>query len=116
MKLQINGETREVEGASNVTELVEALGLPADERADRFDFAFLARCVGLGDRAAVLQLTDSDDMATSRIVTGRPGVMIKRFQLAAITHGVGAERRMPGAIRWSKARRDAARGAVAVAG
>jgi len=29
MKLQINGETRDVEGATNVTELVEVLGLPA---------------------------------------------------------------------------------------
>ena len=26
MKLQINGETREVEGATNVSELVEVLG------------------------------------------------------------------------------------------
>lgn len=29
MKIQINGETRDVSGAANISELVEVLGLPA---------------------------------------------------------------------------------------
>lgn len=95
---------------------VETLGSPGGDVSTAFDFGFIARCVGLGSRAAVLQLTDGDDTATGRALTGRAGAMVKRFQLAVITRAVGAERMMPGTIRWPKGHREAARDAAVVAG
>ena len=96
--------------------LAEAVGGARDENA-AFDLGFTGRCVSLGRSAAVLQLTDKDDVAQSRsAVTGRTAVMAKRIQLAGMSAAVGAERRMPGMVRWPKSNRAAARTREAVAG
>ena len=73
--------------------------------------------MSLGRRAAVLQLTDKEDVATGRpAVTGRTAVMIKRIQVAGMAAAVSAERRMPGMVRWPKAEHAAARDVQTVAG
>ncbi|MGC5223447.1 NAD(P)/FAD-dependent oxidoreductase [Micromonospora sp. DT81.3] len=76
---------------------------PGREDADALDLGFLGRCVSLGRRAAILQLTDKEDVATGRsAVTGRTAVMIKRVQLAGMAAAVSTERRVPGLVRWPK--------------
>jgi len=85
--------------------------------ADALDLGFLGRCVSLGRRAAVMQLTDKEDVATGRpAVTGRTAVMIKRIQVAGMAAAVSSERRLPGMVRWPKAERATARDAQTVAG
>lgn len=97
--------------------VTEALGAPRDAEAAAFDLGFVGRCVSLGQRAAVLQLTDKDDVATGRAaVTGRKATMFKRIQLAGMSAAVGAERRMPGLVRWPKGERAAAHDLQTVAG
>jgi NADH:ubiquinone reductase (H+-translocating) len=106
-------------GAYAADQLVsEALGeSPRDDGpATGFDLGFTARCVSLGRRAAVLQLTDKDDAAADRsTITGRAAVALKRVQFAGISSAVSMERRMPGMVRWPKAHRVAAHNEEAVA-
>lgn len=84
--------------------LGEALGGSGDDGDAVFDLGFVGRCVSLGQRAAVLQLTDKDDGAAGRsALTGRTAVMFKRIQVAGMSAAVGAERRMPGLVHWPKA-------------
>ncbi|NOV95720.1 NAD(P)/FAD-dependent oxidoreductase [Isoptericola halotolerans] len=64
------------------------------------DLGFQGRCVSVGGRTAVLQLTTRDDVATDKAWTG-PGVnAFKRFQVRGVVSAVGFARRVPGAIRW----------------
>jgi NADH dehydrogenase FAD-containing subunit len=94
----------------------EVLGRSSHER-DAFGLGFLGRCVSLGSRAAVLQVTDRKDGAAGRaVITGRAAVRLKRMQLAGMTKAVPAERRMPGLVRWPKAEREASRAMETVAG
>ena len=62
MKLQINGETRDLDGVANVSELVEVLGLPAptllvehNGLALRRD-EWLERTLADGDRIEVMRI------------------------------------------------------------
>jgi NADH dehydrogenase FAD-containing subunit len=97
--------------------LREALGEDPGQEADAFDLGFLGRCVSLGRRAAVLQLTDKQDSASGHpAVVGRQASMIKRLQLAGMATAVGAERRMPGMVRWPKSQHQAAHETQSVAG
>jgi NADH:ubiquinone reductase (H+-translocating) len=96
-------------------EVLEIDGRP-DDRVP-FDLGFLGRCVSLGRRAAVLQLTDREDRAGGHaVLTGRSAVVVKRIQLAGMATAVPAERRMPGMVRWPRSRREAARDVTSVAG
>ncbi|MCW3493593.1 NAD(P)/FAD-dependent oxidoreductase [Microbacterium sp. SSM24] len=81
-----------------------------------FDLGFVARCLSLGSRAAVLQMTDHDDLATGRALTGRTAVMMKRIQLGAMLPAIASERRMPGLVRWPHSHRVPAEAATPVAG
>jgi NADH dehydrogenase FAD-containing subunit len=81
-----------------------------------FDLGFVARCLSLGSRAAVLQLTDHEDVATGRALTGRAAVAMKRFQLGAMVPAIASERRMPGTVRWPHSHRMEAGMPAAVAG
>lgn len=81
-----------------------------------FDLGFVARCLSLGSRAAVLQFTDRDDVASDRALTGRTAVMMKRVQLGAMLPAIASERRMPGLVRWSHSDRATADAAAAMAG
>lgn len=96
----------------------EALGTPREgAAAETFELGFFGRCVSLGRKAAVLQVTDKKDSAAGRpVVTGRVAVAFKRFQLAGMTAAVPAERRMPGMVRWPKADHSAAHDLESVAG
>ena len=96
--------------------LGEALGDSAPESRPAFDLGFFGRCVSLGRRAAVLQLTDKEDVAGRSVVTGRTAVVVKHIQVAGMAAAIGAERRMPGLVRWPKAERSPARPVETVAG
>lgn len=64
------------------------------------DLGFTARSVSLGRRHAVLQRTDRADVATGRVWTGRTALAVKWFQVRGVVTSIGAERRLPGAMRW----------------
>ncbi|WP_407319466.1 FAD-dependent oxidoreductase [Isoptericola halotolerans] len=78
----------------------EALGTAPHGGAAPLDLGFQGRCVSIGGQAAVLQLTDRDDVATDRALTGRGAVAAKRFQVRGVVSAIGFARRAPGAIRW----------------
>ncbi|PRZ04094.1 NADH dehydrogenase FAD-containing subunit [Isoptericola sp. CG 20/1183] len=94
----------------------EALGAVPDGGPAPLDLGFQGRCVSIGGRAAVLQVTDRDDVATDRAVTGRAAVVAKRFQVRGVVAAIGVARRVPGAIRWPGSDRAAAAVAAPVAG
>ncbi|MCO1655313.1 NAD(P)/FAD-dependent oxidoreductase [Pseudonocardia humida] len=93
----------------------EALGLGPDGVA-AFDLGFVARCVSLGSRRAVLQRTDRNDVARGWAWTGRAAVAAKWVQTRGVPSSIGVERRLPGAIRWPHSERVALRGAPSTAG
>jgi NADH dehydrogenase FAD-containing subunit len=94
----------------------EALGRPSDEARAAFDLGFVARCVSLGSRHAVLQWTTPDDVARERAWTGRAAVAAKWIQLRGTVAAFGVERRVPGALHWSHADRTTRQDAPSVAG
>ena len=70
-------------------------------RAPRvFRFRYAGWCVSLGRRRGVVVLTDGDDRATGRVITGRVGAMLKeliaRFPIASVRW----ERRIAGTYVW----------------
>lgn len=93
----------------------EALGLPAAE-VPPFDLGFVARCVSLGRRSAVLQWTDPLDVARDRAWTGRAAVAAKWLQLRGLERAIGVERWRPGTMHWSGSGPAAHRDARPVAG
>ncbi|WP_277207416.1 NAD(P)/FAD-dependent oxidoreductase [Isoptericola croceus] len=93
----------------------DALGR-ADDVPAPLDLGFQGRCVSIGSRAAVLQLTTRDDVATDRAWTG-PGVnAFKRFQVRGVVSAIGVARRAPGLIRWPGSGRTAGPVEARVAG
>lgn len=44
-----------------------------------FRFGFLAQCISLGRRDAVVQFVRADDSPTGRVLTGRPAVVVKEL-------------------------------------
>ncbi len=78
----------------------EALGDPA---GTALDLGFTARAVSLGRHHAVLQPTSRADVAEGRAWTGRAAVAVKWVQLRGVVRAIGAERRVPGVIRWPHA-------------
>lgn len=72
----------------------------ADGGPAPLDLGFQGRCVSIGSHAAVLQLTDRDDVAGDRALTGRTAVALKKFQVRGVVAAIGIARRAPGAIRW----------------
>jgi len=93
----------------------EAFGRSEADR-DAYDQGFLARCLSLGSRAAVVQLTDRDDVATERAILGRSAVLAKRLQLGGMLPAIASERRMPGLVRWPGSGREGTRAMAPVAG
>ncbi|WP_214404744.1 NAD(P)/FAD-dependent oxidoreductase [Pseudonocardia lacus] len=94
----------------------EVLGLGPGDGYAPFDLGFVARCVSLGGRAAVLQRTDHNDVARGRAWTGRAALAAKWVQLRGVPRTIGAERRLPGAIRWPHSAPVLPRDARSVAG
>lgn len=94
----------------------EACGTTGDSGPAPLDLGFQGRCVSIGGRAAVLQLTDRDDVATDRALTGRPAVAFKRFQVRGVVSAISISRRVPGAIRWPGSGRTSSRVQAPVAG
>lgn len=72
-----------------------------------FHFGFFMRCVSLGRRDAVIQLTGANDQPTSRAVTGRGAALVKELVCRAALESVRGELRSglpltvwPGGGRW----------------
>ncbi|GAA4414970.1 FAD-dependent oxidoreductase [Georgenia halophila] len=84
----------------------EALGIVPDGGPAALDLGFQGRCVSLGRRDGVLQLTTREDVASGRAWTGRGVSVFKELVLRGVGRTVGVSRRMPGAVRWPGAGRD----------
>ncbi len=61
---------------------------------------FVAQCISLGRRAAVVQRTDADDNPRNTVVGGRTGTLIKE-QVCAYTLNWGVDARRPVMSTWS---------------
>ncbi len=90
--------------AAYAADLLRAEALDLDVTGYRdFSLGFLARCLSLGRRRAVLQRTNGADQASGWALTGRTAVAAKRLQVSALLANISTERRFPGTMRWPAA-------------
>ncbi len=70
--------------------------------AEPFDFGWLARCISLGRRDALVQWVDRDDAPRESVTTGRAAVLLKKVASGGQIPALRIERRLPGANRWPR--------------
>lgn len=67
---------------------------------DPFRFIYLAQCISLGRKAALVQFVDENDHPTERILTGRWGAMMKETICRYTVLGLNLERHVPGSFTY----------------
>jgi NADH dehydrogenase FAD-containing subunit len=80
----------------------------AGREPEPFDLGYVAWCVSLGRRDAVVQWVDRADRPKPGVLAGRRAALVKELVCRAIVPGIAAERRMPGSLRWLGGGRDQA--------
>ncbi|WP_040795549.1 NAD(P)/FAD-dependent oxidoreductase [Nocardia higoensis] len=72
----------------------------AGERPRDINVGFFGQCIGLGRRAAMVQLATKDDTVTRFGLGGRVAAMIKENACRGVIEELAAEAREPGAFSW----------------
>ncbi|MDV3130121.1 FAD-dependent oxidoreductase [Mycobacterium sp. 21AC1] len=73
----------------------------AHEQPADLDVGFFGMCIGLGPRAATVQLATKDDTAGRFIISGRLAAWIKQRSYTGLTGHLADEAREPGSYTWN---------------
>lgn len=74
-----------------------------DEPVQPHRFGYTVRCISLGRDDGLIQLVDPLDQPRDRIITGRPGAVVKELVCQGTWYSLEIERRLPGAFTWNRA-------------
>ncbi|MFE7743217.1 NAD(P)/FAD-dependent oxidoreductase [Nocardia sp. NPDC057455] len=69
-------------------------------RPAAIDVGFFGQCIGLGRRAATVQVASRDDIANRFYLGGRLAAKIKEFACAKVVDELANEARKPGSFAW----------------
>ncbi|MDG4798843.1 FAD-dependent oxidoreductase [Micromonospora sp. WMMD1082] len=70
------------------------------EQPARIDVGFFGQCIGLGRRAATVQMAAKDDTPNGFYLGGRAAATIKEIAIRGILKELAAEARKPGSFSW----------------
>lgn len=73
----------------------------AGERAEPINVGFFGQCIGVGRRAATMQLASRDDTAKAFHLGGRLAALLKEQACERLVKELAAEARKPGSFTWA---------------